>query len=67
MRLGPSLKMREPNGRSTLSRGLRLGERRERRLAIVELLVTRTGHLIPVDREQGRPRRSLLEDNPTSG
>jgi hypothetical protein len=67
MRLNSSLKTREPNGRSTSNGERRLGGRRERRLAVVELLVTRTRSLVTVDEAENCRRRTLLEDNPTSG
>ena len=67
MRLNISLKTREPNGRSTSSGERRLGERRERRLAVVELLVTRTRRLVTADRAEKCRRHTMLEDNPTSG
>ena len=67
MRLNSSLKTREANGRSASRRERPPGERRVRRLAIVELLVTRTRKWVAVDREEECRRRSLLEDNPTSG
>ena len=67
MRLNPSLKTRELNRRSNSSMEVRLGGPREMRLAIVELLVTRTRQLAAVSRAEECRRRTLLEDNPCSG
>jgi len=67
MRLNSSLRTREPNGRSTSSRERPPGVRRMRRLAIVELLVTRTRQMVAIDKAEECRRRTLLEDNPTAG
>ena len=66
MRLNPSLKTREPNRRSRSSMQLRLGEPSERRLATIELLLSRTRQLVTGRAEECR-RHTLLEDNPSSG
>jgi hypothetical protein len=64
MRFNPSSKTQKPEQRRISSGPRRPGKRRA---AIVELLIGRTRLLVRVDKGDERHRRTLLEDNPTSG
>jgi hypothetical protein len=64
MRLNPSLKTQKPHRQPTSSRPRRLGNRRP---AIFEVLIQRSRLLVSVDKGKECHRRTLLEDNPTSG
>jgi hypothetical protein len=64
MRLNPSLKAQKPKRQSTSNDERPLSERRPE---ILELLISRTCLLVSVEKGEECRRRTLLEDNPTSG
>ena len=64
MRPNPSLKAQKPNEPQTTNEERPLGDRRS---AVFELLIGRTRLWVSVEKGEECRRRTLLEDNPTSG